>query len=210
MESDDELWCAWVGGSNAAGSKLLRRHTGRVHRFFASKVREAADDLTQRTLLACLESRTRTLETPVLNFRAYLFGIARFQLLKYLRTLKRDGALDPLQSAIADLRPDATASQRVAQREDLEVLTRARQRLPVDHQVVLELFYWEELSVVEIAGVMNVAVGTVKSRLFRAKSQLKEDFVRARDSGYKIDASRLPRALRADLEVAAEPMRDRS
>ena len=51
--------------------------------------------------------------------------------------------------------------------------------LPLDLQIALELYYWEELSVVEVAAVLEVPEGTVKSRLHRARQLLREQLDRA-------------------------------
>ena len=48
------------------------------------------------------------------------------------------------------------------------------QALPVDFQIAIELHYWEEMSVTEIATVLEVAPGTVKSRLHRGRELLRE------------------------------------
>ena len=47
--------------------------------------------------------------------------------------------------------------------------------LPLDHQIALELFYWEGMSVGELATVLGVPPGTVKSRLSRARENLREE-----------------------------------
>ena len=47
-------------------------------------------------------------------------------------------------------------------------------RIPVDCQVVLELLYWEELTTVEMAAVLEIPEGTVKSRLRRGRALLRE------------------------------------
>jgi DNA-directed RNA polymerase specialized sigma24 family protein len=49
----------------------------------------------------------------------------------------------------------------------------AMRTIPLDSQIALELFYWEDLGVAEMAAVLAVPVGTVKSRLHRARTQLR-------------------------------------
>jgi RNA polymerase sigma-70 factor (ECF subfamily) len=61
----------------------------------------------------------------------------------------------------------------IAQREDEQLLLSALRRLPVDVQITVELFYWEELPIADIAVVLEIAEGTVKSRLGRARAMLK-------------------------------------
>jgi predicted DNA-binding protein YlxM (UPF0122 family) len=53
-------------------------------------------------------------------------------------------------------------------------LLEALQRIPLDIQMTLELFYWEDLSIGELAAVLESPVGTVKSRLFRGRQLLEQ------------------------------------
>jgi len=53
-------------------------------------------------------------------------------------------------------------------------LVQALQRLPVELQIALELYYWEELSIDEIAAAVEIPSGTVKSRLYRGRTLLRE------------------------------------
>lgn len=53
-------------------------------------------------------------------------------------------------------------------------VVRALQSLPLDLQILLELHYWEEMGLAELATLLEVPEGTVKSRLFRARQVLRE------------------------------------
>jgi RNA polymerase sigma-70 factor (ECF subfamily) len=64
-------------------------------------------------------------------------------------------------------------SRLVVAKDEVHVLLLALRRIPIDFQIVIELFYWERSSLAEIATVLEVAVGTVKSRLSRARDALK-------------------------------------
>jgi RNA polymerase sigma-70 factor (ECF subfamily) len=66
--------------------------------------------------------------------------------------------------------PSQFAAVREAQAQVLDAL----HRLPLDLQITLELHYWEEMSVAEIAVVLEIPPGTVKSRLHRARERLRE------------------------------------
>ena len=71
-ESDDcVLLEAWRGGDRRRGEELFRRHGASVSRMFANKVPEVAEDLVQRTFIACLEGRVAPTGS---NVRAYLLG----------------------------------------------------------------------------------------------------------------------------------------
>jgi RNA polymerase sigma factor (sigma-70 family) len=169
---DFELLEAWRAGDELAGNTLVRRHFSSVYRFFRSKLDEHVEDLTQQVLLALVEGRARVREQD--NFRAYLFGIARNTLMMHLRGRYRaDKVFSPTDQSIHELAiSDASLGELVAARREQRLLVRALRSIPVDFQIVVELYYWEELSVATIAEITEVAHGTVKSRLSRARAML--------------------------------------
>lgn len=172
MTDDAALLRSWHAGDREAGLELVSRHYDPIVRFFATKVGDDADDLVQRVFLRVVEAADRYAADG--SVRAFLFGIARNVLYEHLRGRVRDGRVDPdfRQSAIIDLVPGVStvAASRAEQRQLLAAL----QRLPVESQLLLELFYWEEFSVDELATTLGVAVGTVKSRLHRARAALRD------------------------------------
>jgi RNA polymerase sigma-70 factor (ECF subfamily) len=172
QESDEALLAAWRAGDSAAGDRLVRRHFATVFRFFRTKVSTSVDDLVQRTFLACVEAREDFRGDA--RFRTYLLGIARIQLLRFLqRELPR--IADPLEQTSLALAQSSggSPSQLAAVHEQQAVLVAALQRIPLNLQMTVELHYWEELGVQEIAEVMSVPVGTVKTRLRRARIALR-------------------------------------
>jgi RNA polymerase sigma factor (sigma-70 family) len=201
VDADFELLRKWRDGDDRAGNELVRRHFDRVYGFFESKVSQGADELTQRTFLGCVEARERIREGS--SFRAYLFGIARKQLLRRFDELRRDGRLDAYDSATA-VADSSSPSRVVARHEEQQVLVRALRRLPLDLQIAIELFYWQELPIADIAAVLEIPPGTVKSRLHRAKEQLRTE----------IEAMELAPGLREStihgLERWAKSLRDTS
>ena len=167
-ESDESLLDAWRGGDVEAGQVLFSRHFESVHRFFANKVWDGEiDDLIQETFLGCVRGRDRV-ET---SFRAYLFGAARMQLLKHIERSRRGRREDEYHSArVAGL--DASPSQLALAEEEQQLLLRALRRLPIEHQILVELYYWEDMRSIEISEVLDIPHGTVRSRLRRARSLL--------------------------------------
>jgi len=61
----------------------------------------------------------------------------------------------------------------VVEREELRLFLAALRTIPFDLQVVLELHYWEQCSVAEMAAALEIPEGTVKSRLRRGREQLR-------------------------------------
>jgi RNA polymerase sigma factor (sigma-70 family) len=172
MNEELDLLKAWAGGDRTAGATLVERHYDAIVRFFRNKAGDASDDLVQRTFLACAEGAAGFRGQGTV--RAYLFGIARNVFHEHLRGRTRDGRPEPdfHESALADLAPGV--STLAARRADQRVLLHALQHIPVDLQVLLELYYWEDLSVDELAQVLEIPPGTVKSRLHRARELLRE------------------------------------
>ncbi len=167
--TDGALLRAWRDGDAQAGEVLVTRHLESVHRFFANKVRGSTDDLVQQTFLASLEAADRFEGRA--SFRAYLFGIARHLLHRHYRQRHRE--FDPLTSSAHIMLVDQrTPADTMAQAEEERLLLRGLQLLPLELQTLLELAYWESLSDRELSDVLELPVGTVKSRLRKARKQL--------------------------------------
>jgi RNA polymerase sigma factor (sigma-70 family) len=170
-EDDRALLEAWRKGDRERGNQLFRRHIRSITRFFRTKIPDAAEDLTQSTFLAIAELDPARLGAA--PFRAYLFGVARNQLLMHLRTkMRADKRFDPLTWSA----PDAGASpvKLVAKQQQQSLLATALQSLPVDYQIALELFYFEQMPIAEIAESLERPVGTIKSLLSRGRELLRE------------------------------------
>lgn len=186
MDDDARLLQRWRDGDDAAGQTLFRQHFTSVHRFFSYKVGDDADELAQATFLGAVESRDRITS----SFRGYLFGVARKQLLRYFEGRGRGLTADALSvRSVVDLSP--TPSRVVVDNQELASLVTAMQHIPVDCQVALELYYWEEMTTAEIGEALGIPPGTVKSRLFRARSLLGSHITAAEND--PIDEGRLRR-----------------
>lgn len=184
--TDFALLAAWRGGDRHAGSVLFARHFPSVYRFVRSKLDDGADDLAQKVFLALVE-HPESFEGAA-SFRAYLFGVARKQLLMWLRAhARREGHLDPASWSIVDVRGSPTRLR--TQFEQHRVVLEALQRLPVDQQVAIELHYLEELGTAEIAQVLEVPIGTVKARLSRAREALRHGLSELAEPGDLLEST---------------------
>lgn len=172
VPTDPELLCRWLAGDPDSGEALFDRHFASVRRFFCNKVPASEiEDLMQRTFAACVEHAEQFRGES--RFSTYLLAIANSQLHRWLR--KRDPVregLDPAKSSVRDL--GVSPSGVLGVKETQAQLLRALQHLPLDLQTVVELRYWEELDSAEIAEVVGVPRGTVRSRLHRARTLLRE------------------------------------
>jgi RNA polymerase sigma factor (sigma-70 family) len=163
-----QLLYAWRGGDRGAGDQLMRRHYAGIRRFFQLRAADVADDLTQRTFLACTEGAERVAVTV----RAYLFGIARHMLLKHIEDARHREV--PFEFDAPAAPSMFSPSRVVGLRQEHWLLLRALDSLAMDVQQLLALFYVEELRVREIAHVLALSTTAVTTRLSRARDALRE------------------------------------
>ena len=125
--SDSELLKAWREGDESAGAKLLDKYAARVFRFFRTKIDRGAQDLAQRTFLACVEGRDRMWENA--NFKVYLFKVARYVLAREYRQRQRGSrALDLMEVSAASM--EKSPSQAIAAKQELKLLFLAMREIP--------------------------------------------------------------------------------
>lgn len=167
--TDDELLVAWQGGDRGAGDALFGRHFDTVFGFFERRVAEDVSDLVQRTFLGLIEAKERIRGDS--SVRTYLFVIARRELWAYYRKRDKDGEVDFNVSSVEDLMPSPSSLLR--QKDEHTLLSEALRRIPVDLQLVIELHYWEGLAGPDIARIVDIPEGTVRSRLRRAVEALR-------------------------------------
>jgi RNA polymerase sigma-70 factor (ECF subfamily) len=180
--SDEALLSAWRDGDQRAGELLFSRHLKSMARFFIPKVgHEQSEDLVQDTFLGLREGLDRFRGES--SVRTLLYAIARNKLNYYFRQLTRDRArfvFDAGQTSLAAI--GTTPTQRIAGAEQDRLLLQALRELPVDTQVMLELHYWEQIPVGEIATIVDQPINTVKARMYRGRRQLDAMMAKLADS----------------------------
>jgi RNA polymerase sigma-70 factor (ECF subfamily) len=185
VDSDIELLEAWREGDTAAGNRLFRRHFDAVFWFFRTKVGEHAEDLAQETFHALVRNRSSV--TGATSFRAYLFATARSKLFDLLRRVHRRGELDPLSDSVEDL--GMSPSRLLAERREQAILVQALRRLPIDLQTLIELRYFEMMRGPELAAALDVPEGTIRSRLRRAHTLLREVVAKLTDEPALVEST---------------------
>lgn len=189
MSSDLDLLERWRAGDKQAGATLFDRHYQALLRFFRNKVDEGYEDLVQASFLACVETRDRFRGDS--SFRTYLFSVARNLLHKHYRSLERRHApiehLDFEVTAMRDL--VAAPSSIVAHKAEQRLLLEGLRRIPLDHQIVLELYFWEPLRARDIAHILDIPVGTVRTRIRRAKELLERAIEQLAESRQQLDST---------------------
>jgi RNA polymerase sigma-70 factor (ECF subfamily) len=161
MTSDEHLMLEFQRGSREAFTELFERYREPVYGFFRRRLRDAAraEELAQETFLAVLRGVARY--EPRASFRTYLYAIAFKQVSGEWRRTKRETPLAEDEPATRD-DPGETLW-----------LRRAVEQLDAAHREVLLLREYEQLSYDEIASLLRIPVNTVRSRLFRARMELR-------------------------------------
>ncbi len=154
---------------------IFDRHFDAIHRYLARRVGSVlADDLASEAFTIAFDIRGRyDVSRP--NARPWLFGIAtnlvRHHRRGEVRRLKAYARLDRASETGAD--PDGIADRLDAARA-ATALGDALSRIPARDRDALLLFAWADLRYEEIAAALGIPVGTVRSRLHRARRRLRE------------------------------------
>ena len=177
QQSDEQLMLRVGAGSDAAFEELYRRYARRLQGFFFRQLggnEEAAADATHDAFLRLFEARDRYVEGR--DFATWLFTIAY----NLCRNRYRRNAYEADYLATLDSEPISTEDIEVEM--DRETLKRALasvlDNLPPPLRLLFSLRYEDELTVPQIAAILEVPMGTVKSRLHKTmqliRRQLKE------------------------------------
>jgi RNA polymerase sigma-70 factor, ECF subfamily len=192
-----------LSGDKAAGEQFVIEHYEAIFRFLRNLTgnKEDAEDLTQQTFLRAWEALPSFRGDSSLS--TWLHSIAYREYTHWLRSRREFVPLDE----IVDM-PDEQANQNL----EAVLLRWAIYRLDPEHREIFVLYYVQGFSVSEIAKIIGVPAGTVKSRLFFARQKLREllsdvipEPVRAMGKNYQ---EVLKMAVRiAEVTVTPSPLR---
>jgi len=190
-DPDAELLQRWQSGDEGAFEDLVRRHERRVFRLLLRMLgnREEAEDVTQEAFLSLHRHGHRFRREA--RFSTFVYRVASNAALNRRRTLGRN------RSRIDELEVRQQAGFGLPSRprdpEDAAVGSEAQERvqaalldLPPDLRVAVVLYDIEGQSYQEVARVLGIPEGTVKSRIHRARSALRDNlrsYVRAEREG---------------------------
>src|SRR5689334_18986881 len=171
--SDNDLLRLMLGGDEDALGQLYRRRQGSVFRFALqmSGSRSIAEDVTQEVFLFLM--RDGHVFDPARGaLTAFLLGVARNHVLRRLRV---DQLLAPLGDDPDDevhATSDICPLEDLTRAETIESVRRAVLSLPPKYREVVVLCELQDVSYVETAEILGCAIGTVRSRLHRARALL--------------------------------------
>jgi RNA polymerase sigma factor (sigma-70 family) len=179
-ESDESLIARYTRGDAAAFEQLYRRHEMSTWRYLHRAIRDraSADDLQQEVWFAVARDAARY--QPTARFTAWLFGIAHHRLIDAIRARRGHLSLDaigydadPVVRALT-AHPGAGPLEAAVARDEAALLSQALGQLPREQREALLLQLEGELTVEEIAAIMDSSYETTKSRLRYARTRLRE------------------------------------
>ena len=181
--SDDDLLRRMQAGSEPAFTTLYRRRQGSIYRFALQMCGSAsvAEEVTQEVFMALIQ-QSGSYNSVRGSLQSYLYGIARHHVLRHL---ERDRPFVPIGSEPQD--EDAhfaiheNALGDLTRAENVESVRQAILALPPLYREAIVLCDLHEMSYAEAAGVLGCALGTVRSRLHRARGLLLEKLKASRD-----------------------------
>lgn len=150
---------------------LFKRYSGKIYRFVYFRIREqeTVDDLVSETFLKLWQQLAD--EKKIKNLQAYLYRIARNIVIDHYRARKEDvdiSAVEHVLEADIDLTHDVTIQS------DIKEMMHKMNSLSDDYQEILQLRYVEDLTIAEIAQVLEKSKGAVKVSIHRAVKKLQE------------------------------------
>jgi len=165
--SDEQLMIAFSRGTNDAFTELFARYKQPIFGFYWRRVadRGQAEELTQETFVAVIRAAPRY--EPSAKFRTYLYAIA----LKILRAYRRKAAFRATFLGSPAEYVEAAAESGVVTQVFMREAIRKLEDM--DREILL-LREFEQLNYTEIAELLKLPVNTVRSRLFRARTALRD------------------------------------
>lgn len=168
-------------GTPAVFAVIFDRHYPTVHRYLARRVgSQAADDLASETFARALAA-VALFDGDQPSARPWLLGIATNLVhrhhrdeVRHLRAIARSGGASTVDHGEDMARIDDRVSAQACSTALVHALLALK---PADRDTLL-LFAWEQLAYAEVAAVLGIPVGTVRSRLNRARTRLRRDLRR--------------------------------
>jgi RNA polymerase sigma-70 factor, ECF subfamily len=169
----DELLIGRIaGGDRLAMQVLFARHHVRVYRFVLRLTRDeaAAEDVISEVFLDVWRQASRFEGRSAVS--TWLIAIARFKALSALRKRREDPLDDEVAEAIEE--PSDNPERAIEKQDKGEKLRKCLAALSAEHRENIDLVYYHEKSVEEVALIVGIPENTVKTRMFYARKKLGE------------------------------------
>ncbi len=173
---DGLLVLQFRSGSKKALEALVQRYHSRLcqHAYWYTNDIEASKDIVQDSWGVVIK-KVYSLKEPN-SFGSWIFRIVTRKSLDYVTKLKKNRIL--MQQVQAE---EIFNEDKREQWAYVLQLRKAIKTLSIEHQLVIRLFYTEDYSLREIAEILEISIGTVKSRLFHGREKLKSILLKFND-----------------------------
>ena len=170
--SDEVLIARIAGGDRLAMQVLFARHHVRVYRFVLRLVRNeaTAEDLISEVFLDIWRQAGKFEGRSAVS--TWMLSIARFKALSALRKRPEQELDDETAERIEDQADDPETA--LAKKDKGALLRECLKALSAEHREIVDLVYYHEKSVEEVAGIVGIPEATVKTRMFYARKKLTE------------------------------------
>ena len=170
--SDEVLIARIAGGDRLAMQVLYARHHVRVYRFILRLTRNeaTAEDMISEVFLEIWRSAGKFEGRSQVS--TWMLSIARFKTLSALRKRSEEELDEGMAEQIEDQADDPETS--LAKKDKSALLRECLNALSAEHREVIDLVYYHEKSVEEVAGIVGIPAATVKTRMFYARKKLSE------------------------------------
>jgi RNA polymerase sigma-70 factor (ECF subfamily) len=170
--SDEVLIARIAGGDRLAMQVLFARHHVRVYRFVLRLVRNeaTAEDLISEVFLDVWRQAGKFEGRSAVT--TWMLSIARFKALSQLRRRPEEELDDETAERIEDQSDDPETA--LAKKDKGALLRQCLTALSAEHREIIDLVYYHEKSVEEVAGIVGIPEATVKTRMFYARKKLSE------------------------------------
>jgi RNA polymerase sigma-70 factor, ECF subfamily len=177
---DSDLMRRAAHGDRDAFATLYRRHHAMVYRFARLMIgsTNAAEDIVQEVFLVVMRDAGRYDPTRA-SLSSYLYGVARHQTRRRLARDRQFVAFDGSACDSTEPLADDDLTSMLERRQTLQKLRRAILSLPRRYREVIVLCDLQDVSYSEAAAALGCAIGTVRSRLHRARHLLTQKMGRA-------------------------------
>jgi RNA polymerase sigma-70 factor, ECF subfamily len=160
-------------GNTGSFTELAMPHFASLYNLacWLTQDRAGAEDLVQETYVKALKGFPSYHQET--NFRAWMYRILRNTFLTTQAGLKATASLDSDDVRVVEPATDATPEVVMLARVEQETIRKALEALPVHFREIVLLCDMEEMSYKEIGVALNIPLGTVMSRLFRARNAMR-------------------------------------